>query len=199
MAEKEEEEKKEMLNIDINEFASVQTVKDEDYLVLSLFNGTPARASVALLKSVLEVVLAPSIKDGKWFVGKKDLEVEAEGKTPELRSGELGVEYKYTTEKDDAWKLLIPYTDIKLQFDTLSKAPKDEIGAVVWEQAKTEVKEPVDKAVKDATDAATLANQAATEAEKYANRVVDVTVEQWEEMEANGTWKQGVEYNVYEV
>ena len=31
------------------------------------------------------------------------------------------------------------------------------------------------------------------------NRVVDVTVEEWEELEKNKTWVEGVEYNVYEV
>ena len=51
---------------------------------------------------------------------------------------------------------------------------------------------------KDATDAATLAKQAAAEADKYANRVVDVKPEQWDEIEANKSWIEGVEYNVYE-
>ena len=97
------------------------------------------------------------------------------------------------------WQQLIDYTDIKLQFDALSKAQKDEIGAIVWEQAKPTVETPVNKAIEAATKAATEATDAANAANAYANRVVDVTVEQWEEMEANGTWKQGVEYNVYEV
>ena len=189
------EEKEVMQNIDINEFDNVQTLKDSDYFVLSLFEGTPARVRASILKAVL----TPSIKDGMWYIGGLNTNVRAEGRVPELRSGALGVEYKYKDQDDSMWQQLIDYTDIKLQFDALSKAQKDEIGAIVWEQAKPTVETPVNEAIEAATKAATEAADAAKAANAYANRVVDVTVEQWEEMEANGTWKQGVEYNVYEV
>lgn len=197
-----EEEKEVMQNIDINEFDNVQTLKDSDYFVLSLFEGTPARVRASILKAVL----TPIIKDGMWYIGGISTNVRAEGRVPELRSGALGIEYKYQDQDDSMWQQLIDYADIKLQFDALSKAQKDEIGAIVWEQAKPTVETPVNeaieaanKATENANTATENANKAAEAANKYANRVKDITQEEWDEMEEKGTWEEGIEYNVYEV
>ena len=178
------EEKEVMQNIDINEFDNVQTLKDSDYFVLSLFEGTPARAKVSLLKSVLEATLAPSIQDGVWHVGAKSLGVKAEGKTPEFRSGTLDIEYRYIGEGDSDWRPLISYTDIKLQFDTLSKAQKDEIyigtADVVQERLHEDVSnvlnpiiEAANKATKEASDAALYAKTKADEVLTEAMHEID--------------------------
>lgn len=261
-----------MQNIDIKDFELATGLNDDDYVVLSLGNGTSARASVALLKMVFTAVISPNVKEGVWFVGDKSLEVNAEGKTPELRRGSMGIEWKYTTE--DSWKMLVSYTDIKLQYDALTNEQKDEIITGVNAQVHDEVIQPVNEAVeamntatsnaisamelatntavtnlenvtneavtelqkateeavkevedaveemeratesaindaedatkdaieatKEANSAALSATEAAEAANKYANRVRDITPEEWDELEKNQSWEQGVEYNVYE-
>ena len=324
-----------MQNLDMRHFTTVQTAADNDYVILNLGTGLAAKISVGLLKNLLTAKISPNIVDGIWHVGTTSLDVSAEGKTPELRQGELGIEYKYTTEDDTAWRLLIPYTSIKLQFDMLTASQKDEMATLVsgqiTEDVYTRVSEDVvegftesintavegantaankantaatdavnakneaiaakndtvkaiqeaetatteannaaqnaltattsatkatqdaieatgasekategaikatneavqakqdaeeatrrtnaattsaitatndanaakneaNLATKKAEEAATEANNAAEEANKYAGRVVDVTEAEWEEMVENGTWKEGVEYNVY--
>ena len=73
------------------------------------------------------------------------------------------------------------------------------------------MKEPAQSAGQTATDAANRAYNAANEANKaadsaneaaeaasiYANRVRDVTEEEWLAIEENEAWEEGVEYNVY--
>jgi hypothetical protein len=80
-------------------------------------------------------------------VGEKNLGVKAEGNTPEMRKGAIGIEYKYTTEGDSEWRLLVPYTDIKLQYDSLTNAQKQEVFTNVYAQVHDEVVEPVNEAV----------------------------------------------------
>lgn len=233
-----------MQNLDMRHFTTVQTAADNDYVILNLGTGLAAKISVGLLKNLLTAKISPNIVDGIWHVGTTSLDVSAEGKTPELRQGELGIEYKYTTEDDTAWRLLIPYTSIKLQYDMLTQSQKDEMATLVSGQITEEVytrvsedvvegftetintavqgantaatnantaatetlkakdeavaaKEKADKAATNADASAENANKAAEEANKYASRVVDVTEAEWEEMVENGTWKEGVEYNVY--
>lgn len=194
-----------MQNLDMRHFTTVQTAADNDYVILNLGTGLAAKISVGLLKNLLTAKISPNIVDGVWHVGATSLDVSAEGKTPELRQGELGIEYKYTTEDDTAWRLLIPYTSIKLQYDMLTQSQKEEVFANVSAQIKSEVIEEVeevtkkaDEAILKAETATTDANKAAEEANKYANRVKDIDEAQWEEMEENKTWEEGVEYNVYE-
>lgn len=193
-----------MQNLDMRHFTPVQTAADNDYVILNLGTGLAAKISVGLLKNLITAKISPNIVDGVWHVGTTSLDVSAEGKTPELRQGELGIEYKYTTEDDTAWRLLIPYTSIKLQYDMLTQSQKEEVFTNVSAQIKSEVIEEVeevtkkaDEAILNAETATTEANKAAEEANKYASRVVDVTEAEWNEMVENGTWKEGVEYNVY--
>lgn len=193
-----------MQNLDMRNFSTVQNAADNDYVILNLGTGLAAKISVGLLKNLLTSKISPNIVDGVWHVGTTSLNVSAEGKTPELRQGELGVEYKYTTEDDSSWKLLIPYTSIKLQYDMLTQTQKQEVYTNVASQIKTEVLDDVEEVTKKAEEATTKAetattdaNKAAEEANKYASRVVDVTEAEWNEMVENGTWKEGVEYNVY--
>lgn len=231
-----------MTNLDIKDFGTVQSLADADYVVLSLSNGTSAKITAQMLK----LIFAPKIVDGEWYIGSTSLGVEAAGKTPELRSGSLGIEYKYTTEDDTAWRLIVSYTDIKLQFDSLTDSQKEEVYTGVSAQIKTEVIADVETAISNAQAATENANTAALEAteiaeaagteakgiaeaaatnvtnltnnaleevntaisdaeaatkaaNKYANRVVDITEAEWEALEESGSWKEGVEYNVYEV
>ena len=66
------------------------------------------------------------------------------------------------------------------------------------------LKEPAQSAGQIATEAAVRAENAANEANEaaeaasiYANRVRDVTEEEWLAIEENEAWEEGVEYNVY--
>ena len=233
-----------MQNLDMRHFTTVQTAADNDYVILNLGTGLAAKISVGLLKSLLTAKISPNIVDGVWHVGTTSLDVSAEGKTPELRQGELGIEYKYTTEDDTAWRLLVPDTSIKLQYDMLTASQRNEMATLVSEQITEDVytrvsddvveeftstidtavqkadsaasnaniaatgannardealaaKNDTVKAIQDANTATLEANNAAEAANKYASRVVDVTEAEWEEMVENGTWKEGVEYNVY--
>lgn len=52
-------------------------------------------------------------------------------------------------------------------------------------------------ATNSATQAAKDANEAAEAASIYANRVKDVTEEEWTAIEESQSWEEGVEYNVY--
>ena len=52
-------------------------------------------------------------------------------------------------------------------------------------------------ATNSATQAAKDANEAAEAASIYANRVKDVTEEEWLSIEENEAWEEGLEYNVY--
>lgn len=194
-----EEEEVKMQNIDIRQFETVQTLNDADYIVLSLGGGSSAKIMAGLMKNLLSAHIRPNVKDGYWYVGATNTNVVATGRTPEMRKGALGIEYKYTDEDDSAWRLLVPYSDIKLQFDALSEAQKAEVYEGVSAQIKDEVIEDVNKATESANTAAQRAEDAAKKAEVYADRVKDITEAEWEEMEANKTWVEGVEYNVYEV
>jgi predicted lactoylglutathione lyase len=81
----------------------------------------------------------------------------------------------------------------------LTDAQKTEIISGVSAQVKDDVIQPVTTATEAAQKAAKDANDAAQKANAYANRVKDVTEEEWEALEQSGNWVEGVEYNVYEV
>lgn len=64
-------------------------------------------------------------------------------------------------------------------------------------QTATDAANRAYNAANDANKAANSANEAAEEASIYANRVRDVTEEEWLAIEENEAWEEGVEYNVY--
>lgn len=166
-----------MVNLDIKDFGTVQSLADTDYVVISLGGGTSAKVSVGLLKSLFTATISPSIVDGVWHIGGTSLDVEAVGKTPEMRKGSLGIEYKYTTEDDTDWKLLVAYTDIKLQYDALTDAQKEEIIAGVATQVHDDVIVPVEEAITTANEAAQTAVDAGTEAVQIATEASETAIE----------------------
>lgn len=117
----------EMTNIEIREFPLVGTVNESDYVVLSLFGGSSARMAVGLFSSKMKAETVPSIKDGIWWIGTTNTEVPAEGKTPEFRKGTMGIEWKYTTEADSAWKLLVGLEEIRFRYDELTEEQRKEL------------------------------------------------------------------------
>lgn len=66
--------------------------------------------------------------DGNWqnLVALSDLKGTA-GDTPVSRTGSTGIEWKYTSEEDTAYRVLVPYDDLKLKFSDLTPEQKDEL------------------------------------------------------------------------
>jgi hypothetical protein len=66
--------------------------------------------------------------DGNWqnLVALSDLKGTA-GDTPVFRAGSTGIEWKYTSEEDTAYRVLVPYDDLKLKFSNLTPEQKDEL------------------------------------------------------------------------
>lgn len=65
---------------------------------------------------------------GNWqnLVALSDLKGTA-GDTPVFRTGSTGIEWKYTSEEDTAYRVLVPYDDLKLKFSDLTPEQKDEL------------------------------------------------------------------------
>lgn len=66
--------------------------------------------------------------DGNWqnLVALSDLKGTA-GDTPVFCTGSTGIEWKYTSEEDTAYRVLVPYDDLKLKFSDLTPEQKDEL------------------------------------------------------------------------
>lgn len=66
--------------------------------------------------------------DGNWqnLVALSDLKGTA-GDTPVFRTGSTGIEWKYTSEEDTAYRVLVSYDDLKLKFSDLTSEQKDEL------------------------------------------------------------------------
>lgn len=76
-----------MENIDIKDFSSVSAVNDTDNILLARSGGSHGKMQVSLFKKAVIEGLSPNIRDGVWYVGDKNLNVQAEGKTPVLETG----------------------------------------------------------------------------------------------------------------
>jgi hypothetical protein len=104
--------------------------------------------------------------------------------------------------------------DIKADLTGITSIPCYDTSGGIFKQVLVDVnalKEPAFSAGETATDAANRAYDAASEANEaadsaneaaeaasiYANRVRDVTEEEWLAIEENEAWEEGVEYNVY--
>lgn len=71
-----------MENIDIKDFRSVSAVNDTDNILLARSGGSHGKMLVSLFKQAVIEGLSPNIRDGIWYVGDKNLNVQAEGKKP---------------------------------------------------------------------------------------------------------------------
>lgn len=116
-----------MTNLEIKDFTILQGLNDTDFIVVSLAGGTSGKIIVRLMKEAMTKHITPSIRDGVWWIGETDQGVNAVGQTPQFRKGEFGIEYKYATEDDTAWLLLVPFDDIKFKFEELTDEQKDEL------------------------------------------------------------------------
>nr|DAN21444.1 MAG TPA_asm: FIBRITIN T4, STRUCTURAL PROTEIN, CHAPERONE.85A [Bacteriophage sp.] len=114
-----------MENIDIKDFQSVSAVAELDNILLVQSSGVNGKMTVSLFKTAIKNDVTPSIQEGVWWIGTVNTGVTAAGKTPEFRKGDLGIEWKYTT--DTSWKLLVNYESISLTFDDLTEEQKDSL------------------------------------------------------------------------
>ena len=83
------------------------------------------------------------------------------------------------------------YKQVLVSVNSL-KEPAQSAGQIATESAVR-----AENAANEANEAADSANEAAEAASIYANRVRDVTEEEWQAIEENEAWEEGVEYNVY--
>lgn len=131
-----------MNDLDIRDFTTVASVLDSDHVVLSLFSGKSGKMKVGLFRSVVAKGIAPSVSpDGYWLVGELNTGVLAEGKTPELRKAEDGIEMKYANEGDEHWHMLVPFSDLKMMFEDLNPEQIDEIRLKYEDLTEEQVKE----------------------------------------------------------
>lgn len=116
-----------MTDIEMKDFTSVTGVNDGDSIVLVLKGGEGGKIGIALFKAAVTADIKPSISDGYWWVGSVNTGVEAAGKTPEFRKSTLGIEWRYTTEADSAWRLLVNFSDIRFRFEELTAAQQESL------------------------------------------------------------------------
>lgn len=145
-------EEEEIKNIEIRDFTTVSSVDKFDHVIVSLFSGMPAKITVELLRKILSDGIMPSVgENGNWFVGETDTEVVAEGKTPEFRKTSSGIEYKYTTDDELAWKPLISYYDLRMRYEDLTAEQRDSLRMKLEDLTEDEIKElqkPAEDAMK---------------------------------------------------
>ena len=112
------------LKIDINDFPSLPSVDDASKVLLAQASGAAGKVTVSLLKQAISsgiiANVTPKIEDGVWWIGSVNTGIQAEGLTPEFRAGEEGIEWKYTTEAVESWRLLVLYSAIGVDFDSLT-------------------------------------------------------------------------------
>lgn len=116
-----------MTNIRLQGFTTVSRVDGDDCIILTLSDGNDAKMTVGMFQSYLSSEYMPSINDGVWWIGSVNTGISAVGYTPEYRRSELGIEYRYPSDPEGVWTLLVPFEDIKLRFDDLTPEQKDEI------------------------------------------------------------------------
>ena len=130
-----------MTNIEIRDFLTVSGVGDTDYVVLSLSEGTSGKMAVGVFRSAIASGITPNIREGLWWIGEKNTEVVAEGRTPSFRKTSLGIEWRYTSGPDTAWKLLVPMADIVFKFSDLTAEQRDSITLKYSDLTEAEIKD----------------------------------------------------------
>lgn len=113
--------------LDIKDFPSLSSAPETSNILLALQTGAPGKITIALFKTMVKRDIAPSIKDGVWWIGELNTGIEAAGKSPVFRKGTTGIEWKYEDAADDAWTVLVSYDAIKLKYDDLTPAQRADI------------------------------------------------------------------------
>lgn len=130
--------------------------------------------------------------NGMWenLVAWADLKGEA-GDTPEFRTGLSGIEWKYVSEEEAAWKVLVTFEVLKLKFTDLTaeqiaafwQAIPEDVLALFQKpatDAAAEVRKEMAQISQDASAAIEAANTAAGNAQDAADNVQDGKTTQFE-------------------
>lgn len=134
---------------DPGEFELVESLQGISSLPVFFQSGASyrlVRVAVSILRGVdgrevhLQVSEAGYIQwrwsDGMWqnLIALADLKGD-KGETPTFRTGTSGIEWKYLSEGEDAWKMLVSYDVLKLKFSDLTA----EQIAEFWRQIPADV------------------------------------------------------------
>ena len=154
--------------LDIKDFPSLSAAPETCNILLVQQAGSPGKITIGLFKTMVKRDLTPSIKDGMWYIGETDTDVQAEGKSPVFRKGSTGVEWKYDTEENDVWRQLVDYSAITLTFDDLTPEEKDSLKMKLERLTPEEIAE-LQKPASEMITALEATNKNATdkEAERY--------------------------------
>ena len=179
-----------MSDLDIRDFTTVASVEDSDYVVLSLFSGKSGKMRVGLFRSAVAKGVTPSISpEGFWKVGELDTGVLAEGKTPEFRKGEDGIEMKYANEDDGHWRMLVPFTNLRMLFEDLKPEQIDEIRLKYEDLTEEQIKE-LQKPAADMIAALEKTDKAVSEAESLRRTAEEERSKAEEERKTAETLRQ---------
>ena len=140
-----EEDEKEVVveldDIDISQFDEAGGLSEDDFVVLSTASKTSAKISVSLFRSIVAGKITPSIKNGVWWIGDVNTEVVAAGQTPMFRKADLGIEWKYESEPNTAWRLLVPLSEIAFKFSDLTEEQRESISLKYSDLTEEEIAE----------------------------------------------------------
>ena len=140
-----EEDEKEVVvkldDIDISQFDEAGGLSEDDFVVLSTASKTSAKISVSLFRSIVAGKITPSIKNGVWWIGDVNTEVVAAGQTPMFRKADLGIEWKYESEPNTAWRLLVPLSEIAFKFSDLTEEQRESISLKFSDLTEEEIAE----------------------------------------------------------
>lgn len=154
----------EIKKLDIRDFQSLSSVSDDCSILLVQLSGSPNKITYALLRNLIKKEIAPSIRDGKWYVGEINQNIIAEGRSPIFRKGKDGIEWKYSDEADDTYRFLVDYDSITLNFDELTAEQREKLRLKFSDLTEAEIEE-LQKPAKDMVEVMKKLNDAVSKAE----------------------------------
>lgn len=115
-------------------------------VLVSILRGVDGRE---IFLQVTETHLQWRYTDGMWdnLLALADLKGD-KGETPVLRTNSNGIEWKYESEEEDAWKELVSYETLKLKFTDLTSEQID----AFWRAMPEDIQLLFQKPAQDAAD-----------------------------------------------
>lgn len=115
-------------------------------VLVSILRGVDGRE---VFLQVTETYIQWRYTDGMWdnLIALADLKGD-KGETPVLRTNSNGIEWKYESEEEDAWKELVSYETLKLKFTDLTSEQID----AFWRSIPEEIQLLFQKPAQDAAD-----------------------------------------------
>ena len=107
-----------MSDIDIKDFQSITGLTSSDSILVVQSSGLNGKIAYQYFKTAIASAISPTIKDGYWYIGDNNTNVNATAKIPILRKGEKGIEWAYQGENQ--YTLLVNFTDLALDWDSLT-------------------------------------------------------------------------------